>query len=65
MNDNVDKSKLRIHDIMNEVAKLKKYNSELMANCSGEKLENYLQKLNSSIVQAQNKIEEINDEALK
>ncbi len=65
MNDNVDKSKLRMHDIMEEIANLKKYNSELMANCSGDKLEEYLNQLNSNIVKAQIKAEEIYIETQK
>ena len=59
MDNNVDKTKLRMQDIMNEIANLKKYNSDLRANCNGEKLEEYLDKLNNNIVQAQIKVENI------
>ena len=65
MDNNVDKTKLRIQDIMNEIANLKKYNNDLRANCSGEKLEEYLDKLNNNIVQTQVKIENIYNETLK
>ena len=65
MDNNVDKTKLRIQDIMSEIANLKKYNNDLRANCSGEKLEEYLDRLNNNIVQTQIKVENIYNETLK
>ena len=53
------KSKLKMQDIFNELINLKKYNSDLHNNVRGEKLENYLNELDKSILKAQNKAEDI------
>ena len=53
------KSKLKMQDIFNELINLKKYNSDLYNNVRGEKLENYLNELDKSILKAQNKAEDI------
>ena len=59
MTDNDAKNKLKMQDIINELANLKKYNNDLFSNVSSEKLESYLNELNAKIVTAQNKAEDI------
>lgn len=59
MTDNDAKNKLKMQDIINELANLKKYNNDLFSNVSSEKLESYLNELNTKIVTAQNKAEDI------
>ena len=65
MNNDVSKRKLEIQDIMNEIANIKRYNNELHNNCRGDKLEDYLNKLNNNITQAQIKLETIYTKASK
>ena len=49
--------KLKIHDIMDEIEDLKKYNNELLSNTNGEKLESYIYTLGKSINNLEEEIE--------
>lgn len=57
MNDKDAKNKLKMADIIDELNNIKKYNNELFSNVHGEKLENYLNELDKSIVKAENQAE--------
>ena len=57
MNDEIGKNKLKLQDIMIEIDNLKKYASDLANNSQGEKLENYIDKLEKDIEKAQDKLE--------
>ena len=60
MNDQVLKNKIKLAGIIDEISSLKKYTSELSSNSSSDKIDNYLNKLNSDILKAQEKVETIN-----
>ena len=59
MNEEMSKNKLKMNDIVNEITNIKKYNNDLANNLKGDKLEEYLDKLNKDIIKAQDKIENI------
>lgn len=59
MNDEDNKNKIKMQDVINELANIKKYNNDLFNNVSGEKLENYLNELNKNIIKAQDTAETI------
>ena len=59
MNEDIGKIKLKMQDIINEVTNLKRYNNELGNNIKGEKLENYIDKLNKEIMIAEDNVETI------
>ena len=59
MNDTDNKNKLKMQDTINELINIKKYNNDLFSNVKGDKLENYLNELNKSVVKAQDMAETI------
>ena len=58
----MDKDKLIFDDILIEIDNLKKYNNELANNVRGDKLENYINNINSNINNYENNIEKIYEE---
>lgn len=58
----MDKDKLIFDDILIEIDNLKKYNNELANNVRGDKLENYINNINSNIHNYENNIEKIYEE---
>ncbi len=59
MDDDKIKSKRKIQDILMEISVLKKYINELGNNSKGEKLENYIDKLKSDALKAEDTINNI------
>ena len=59
MDDQTVKNKIKITSIVDEINSLKKYTDELRNNSSSDKIDNYLNKLNSDIVKALEKAESI------
>ena len=59
MDDQSLKNKQKIQNVINEINNLKKYTNELANNISGEKLEEYCNKITKDIVKAQDKVEEL------
>ena len=58
MDESINKDKVKIEEILNEIENLKKYNNELASSVRGEKLESYVDSLSKNIRLFQNKIEE-------
>ena len=58
MDESINKDKVKIEEILNEIENLKKYNNELASSVRGEKLESYVDSLSKNIKLFQNKIEE-------
>ena len=57
MNNQDINDKLKLESILNEINNLKKYNKQLNENTKGEKLENYINVLNKSLLSLEDKIE--------
>ena len=59
MDEKENKNKQKIQNILNEIDLLKKYSKDLANASQGDKLENYINKLDKDIIKAQNKLEEM------
>ncbi len=57
MNNQDINDKLKLESILNEINNLKRYNKQLNENTKGEKLENYINVLNKSLLSLEDKIE--------
>ena len=58
MDDKV-KDKVKIQEIMNEIANLKRYSNELGNNVRGDKLENYINNFSKNINLLNDEVEKI------
>lgn len=65
MSESMNKDKIKIEEILNEVENLKKYNNQLASSVRGEKLESYVDSLNKNIKLFQDKLEETYEDNYK
>ena len=57
MNDEINKNKIKIEEIMKEIDDIKKYVNTLANNSKGDKLEGFIDKLDKDVIKTQNKLE--------
>ena len=57
--------KIKMKEILDELANLKTYSKDLSNNTRGEKLENYINELAKNISVLNDKVEEVYDNTLK
>lgn len=65
MDESKIQDKVKMKEILNEIANLKKYSNELSSNTRGEKLENYINELKNKITILNNEAEEAYDNTFK
>lgn len=61
MDESQIKDKMKLQEILNELANLKKYKNDLANNMRGDKLEQFIDELNKNIVLLENTIETFYD----
>lgn len=59
MNDEINKNKIKIEEIMKEIDDIKGYINSLANNSKGDKLEGFIDKLDKDVIKTQNKLETI------
>ena len=57
MNDEINKNKLKLEEVIKEIDNLKKYVNNLANNSKGAKLEEFIDKLDKDVIKVQNKAE--------
>jgi len=65
MNNGLVQDKVKLQEILDEISNLKRYCNDLVNNTRGEKLENYIDNLNKSIISLENAIEIIYEKEYK
>lgn len=60
--DDLVKDKLKLEEILNEIANLKKYKNELASNTRGEALEQYIDNLSKNINLLEQSVEKTYDD---
>ncbi len=65
MNDDTFQDKAKIQEVLDEITNLKKYCNDLRNNTRGEKLENYIDNLNKSIISLENSVQIIYEKKCK